>query len=189
MQGMHHLFLPPVLAGSLHGQPVEEVLFMRDEMANMVWAVEHIVESSIGTPLNRHLEYQKKRQIEKDSRDADQAAQRLTYRLMNKVPDYWMPFLPVRVDQGSAAIRLREGRMLTDSSGTPTPNLSLGRILEPSKDLNIFEEEVPRAGIQVTRSYQYARWIDGSTHVWIGRQKKTGRGEGTSGLRFDILTQ
>jgi phosphoribosylformylglycinamidine (FGAM) synthase-like amidotransferase family enzyme len=40
---------------------------------------------------------------------------------------------------------------------------------------------------RVTRSFQYARWVDGSTHVWMGRRKQPGRGEGSSGLRFDTL--
>jgi hypothetical protein len=39
----------------------------------------------------------------------------------------------------------------------------------------------------VTRSYRYARWTDGSTHLWVSRRKQPGRGEGSSGLRFDWL--
>jgi hypothetical protein len=68
-----------------------------------------------------------------------------------------------------------------------------GRILEPDRTpaganpFRIHEEEVPRAGARVTREYQYARWIDGSTHLWVGRRKRAGRGEGSSGLRFDVL--
>ena len=53
--------------------------------------------------------------------------------------------------------------------------------------LNICEEEVPREGARVTRSYQLARWLDGSTHLWMGRRKQVGRGEGSSGLRFDSV--
>jgi hypothetical protein len=53
--------------------------------------------------------------------------------------------------------------------------------------LAINDEEVPRAGARVTRAYQYARWIDGSTHLWLGRRKEAGRGEGGSGLRFDTV--
>jgi hypothetical protein len=49
------------------------------------------------------------------------------------------------------------------------------------------DEEVPREGARVTRAYQYARWVDGSTHLWSGRRKQPGRGEGSSGLQFDIL--
>jgi hypothetical protein len=40
---------------------------------------------------------------------------------------------------------------------------------------------------RVTRSYQYARWSNGSTHLWIGRRKQPGRGEGSSGLRFGVV--
>jgi hypothetical protein len=62
-----------------------------------------------------------------------------------------------------------------------------GRILEPRRDLVLYEEEVPRSGLSVVRSYQYARWIDGSTFLRIGRRRQAGKGEGSSGLRFDIL--
>jgi hypothetical protein len=61
----------------------------------------------------------------------------------------------------------------------------LGRILEPGRELALHDEEVPREGVRVTRAYQSARWIDGSTYLWIGRRKRPGRGEGSSGLRFD----
>ena len=47
------------------------------------------------------------------------------------------------------------------------------------------EEEVPREGARITRAYQLARWMDGSTYLWLGRRKTVGRGEGSSGLRFD----
>ena len=54
--------------------------------------------------------------------------------------------------------------------------------------LLLFDEEVPRSGARVSAAYQYARWIDGSTHVWRGRRKDAGRGEGASGLRYDVVS-
>ena len=51
----------------------------------------------------------------------------------------------------------------------------------------LHEEEVPRAGVIVTRTFQRARWFDGKVHTWLGRQKETGRGEGASGLVFDQI--
>jgi hypothetical protein len=63
----------------------------------------------------------------------------------------------------------------------------LGRILEPGHEPALYEEEVPREGIRVTRKYECTRWFDGSTHLWIGRRKQIGRGEGSSGLRFDFV--
>jgi hypothetical protein len=49
----------------------------------------------------------------------------------------------------------------------------------------LHEEEVPRAGVIVTCTFQRARWFDGKVYTWIGRRKETGRGEGASGLVFD----
>ena len=51
----------------------------------------------------------------------------------------------------------------------------------------IEEEEVPRAGIYVERSWQRARWTHGRTLIWVGRQKTAGRGEGGSNLVFDRI--
>jgi len=51
----------------------------------------------------------------------------------------------------------------------------------------IEEEEVPRAGVIVNRTFKRTRWIDGKTILWVGRTKNTGRGEGWSGLMFDRL--
>ena len=100
-----------------------------------------------------------------------------------EVPDYWVPLLPVQTSQG---LRLKRGEVLK-TDGLTEPVHALGRILEPGHELSLFEEEVPREGVRVTRSYQFTRWIDGSSHFWIGRRKGVGRGEGSSGLRFDSL--
>jgi len=59
--------------------------------------------------------------------------------------------------------------------------------LESGQELSLFEEEVPREGVRVTRGYQFTRWIDGSSHLWVGRRKGVGRGEGSSGARFDSI--
>jgi hypothetical protein len=53
--------------------------------------------------------------------------------------------------------------------------------------LRLEEEEVPRDGIELKRSFNYARDAQGRALLWIGRSKITGRGEGSSGLRFDVI--
>jgi len=65
--------------------------------------------------------------------------------------------------------------------------LPQSRLLEPGTELYIFDEEVPREGAEVSRRYRYARAADGSLHLWIGRSKRPGQGEGSSGLRFDSI--
>jgi hypothetical protein len=42
------LFIPPTVAQSLDGDPLEEIELARDEVANMVWAIERTVPSVTG---------------------------------------------------------------------------------------------------------------------------------------------
>ena len=172
--------LPPALVKTLESRPIEEVLFLRDEMANMAWGVERIIESTTERPLNR---FEQQRYIVPPA--SEQTSDTLVYRLATEVPDYWIPLLPV---QSPAGLRLRRG-MLLKADGSQEPIRARGRILVPDPvsgdGLSIFEEEIPREGIRVTRNYQLTRWQDGSTHLWIGRRKVVGSGEGSSGLQFD----
>jgi hypothetical protein len=182
-------FLAPALAASLNGQTIEEVLLLRDELANLAFGVERVVESPAGTPLNRVEEYQRK-QARKPGGDPPTPApgSPLKYRLATDIPDYWIPLVPVQTAD-KRSVRLRRGRLLASTGGGTTLPAPLGRILEPGKPLSLFEEEVPRSGARIMRAWQLARWIDGSTHLWIGRRKLPGRGEGSSGLRFDAFEQ
>jgi hypothetical protein len=182
-------FLPPVLGSSLQSPPLEDVLFLRDEMANVAWGVERIVESVAGRPLDRFEAYQEvRRRLEREegiTNDHGQSSAQVAYRLGTSVPDYWIPLLPV---QSGTSMRLKRGALPNlDSEGVVEVLKPQGRVLEPDRELLLHDEEVPREGAQVTRTYQYARWIDGSTHLWVGRRKQPGRGEGSSGLRFDIM--
>jgi len=174
------LFLPPTLVKSIESRPIEEVLFLRDEMANMAWAVERVIESPIGSPLNR---FEQKGDTSPPSLEPRELP---VYKLASDVPDNWVPLMPVRRNDH---LRLRRARMLEVDQ--PNQLISaVGQILNPTQGgLDIFEEEIPREGIRVIRHYQLARWHDGSTHLWIGRTKKIGRGEGSSGLKFDTLEQ
>jgi hypothetical protein len=170
-------FLAPALPASLHSDPIEDVLLLRDETANMAWGVERVVESKTGRPLNRFEAYR----AQADAAGPQASSAALTYRLVTSVPDYWIPFVPA--DGGR---RLERAAMPREGGGTFEPK---GPLLESGKPLTLYDEEVPRAGVQVTRAYQYARWVDGSTHLWVGRRKRPGRGEGSSGLRFDDLKE
>jgi hypothetical protein len=179
-------FLPPALAKNIESKPVEEVLFLRDEMANMAWGVERLLENSLEQPINRH----------EASATRDNGGQSVpspndipVYRLASQVPEHWIPLLPV-TDTTTSAVRLVRGAVLKPDEPQPIVG-SKGRILNPDgkPSLSLYEEEVPREGVRVTRSYQLTRWLDGSTHVWMGRRKRTGRGEGSSGLRFDTAEE
>jgi hypothetical protein len=184
-------FLAPTLIRVIEGQPVEEVLFLRDEMANLAWGVERVVESLTGRPLNRpeHFsaeQHRREREREPSTPGTETPkADALVYRLASSVPDYWIPLVPKQIVQGQPDIRFVRGAMLSQEG---TREIALSRILTPeaNRQLAIYEEEIPPERVRVTRSYQLARWLDGSTHLWIGRRKAVGGSEGSSGMRFDI---
>lgn len=178
------LFLPPALMKSMESRPIEEVLFVRDEMANMAWGIERVIESATERPLNRFEQQRYSPPALTNQADAE----KLMYQLATQTPDNWVPLLPVRTETG---LRLQRGKVLR-TDGPPAFIAAHGAILNPdgpgNDGLKIHEEEIPREGISITRHYQLTRWENGSTHLWIGRKKRVGRGEGSSGLRFDTLT-
>lgn len=181
-----NLFLAPTLKRTMEGKPLDEVLFLRDEMANLAWGVERVAEGVSGRPLNRRegdLARQRRNQPVTPAPSNDGA---LKWRFSTEVPSYWIPLIPIQIQPGQTSIRFRRGAILRQD-GTLKPQPALSQILKPSAGpLDIFEEEIPREGARVTRSFQYARWFDGSPLLWIGKRKTVGRGEGSSGLRFDV---
>jgi hypothetical protein len=104
---------------------------------------------------------------------------RWRYVLATDVPDNWVPLVPVRIGDEAGPIAFQRGRI--EGRG------ARGHVLEPKTRLLINEEEVPREGVRVVRRFQSARGPDGRLHVWIGRRKGPGRGEGSSRLEFDTL--
>jgi hypothetical protein len=111
------------------------------------------------------------------------------YRLATPVPKHWVPLLPVRVSADSAEVRLARGAVLA-LDGTPhvvSAQARLPDVGDPAGRLLIREEEVPREGVVVRRTYQAARWHDGRLFVWAGNRVSIGRGEASSGLSFDAL--
>ena len=183
-------FLAPTLAEIASSDPVEDVLVARDELANIVWGIERSYEGAASTSVDRYAAYQAARaaqqHVETDVGDAQ-----LIYRLASDVPDYWFPFVPVRTADAPAdsdAIELERRplvRVLADgSTSAPTP---LGRLLTAADPLRVAEQEVPRSGVELTRTYQLARWTDGRYLLWSGRGRRTGGGESSSGQRFDAV--
>ncbi len=177
-------FLPPTLGTSLNGAALEEVLFLRDEMANMAWAVERIVESPLSQPFNRSEAFFRTCQTKRDDVSGD-ANQPFTYRLKTEIPEHWIPLIAIPLQNGTPPMGLMR-------YGNWQGEILNPRIYKDPKDgkdkpVSIHEEEVPSEGVRVTRAFQYARWIDGKTYLWIGRRNGVGRGEGSSGLQFDVL--
>ncbi len=194
------LFLPPVIGKMQESKPIEKVILSRDEMANMVWGIEHTIPGVVGMGVNGYEaatdltnflqpgpESAENNQIE--GTDAE-----ILYKLRTSVPENWIPLIPVRVQGSLRSIQLQRAAMPRLSDNIPNTVVQpRGAILRSGLDLPepqpyfVNEEEVLRVGIIVTRSFQRTRWYDGKIYTWLGRRKQTGRGEGSSGLEFDQI--
>jgi hypothetical protein len=175
------LLLPPTAADLMqHGTPLEDVRFVKDDLANMVWAIEETIESGAGGPRSGH-----ERSVALTPPPSP-PPDHLTYRIQTEVPANWIPFVPVTLNPTTGAIALERAGIPGRGGGLVAP---AGRILTPSslsgQAYQVREEEISRAGTRVTRVVCRTRWTDGSTHLWIARRKSAGQGEASSGLVFD----
>jgi hypothetical protein len=175
--------LPPTIGRGVDGAPVEDVLFLRDEMANLAWAVERSVEGATGTPVN----------LADGAPAADDPAPPAEpgpaprYLLATPVPGNWVPLLPVQLDDhGRVVTRLKRGAVL-QPDGTNRVRQGRSQVLAALAGSALYDEEVPREGAHLTRRRRMARWVDGSTWAWTAFRNEVGRGEGSAGLRFDHL--
>lgn len=178
------LFLPPVVAGALDGPPIEELLLLRDEMADLGWGVERVVEGADGRPRNRSIEYTSR--LTAAPQPTAKSLADLVYIVQTQVPAHWIPLVPVRDPAGSGAVMLQRGTLLTQD-GSARPITAQGVLLQPQVSPFFFhEEEVPRAGLRIRRVPSIARWLNGELFIWTSRRTSSGSGEGSSGLQFDI---
>lgn len=195
------LLIPPSTATTFDGDPMEKVEFARDEVANMVWAIERTIPAVAGQgrsgkdEARETLLYQQQLITTAAPPPAAYAAS-IAYRAMSSVPEHWIPFAPVHVDGSNRQIQLQRSRMLRIIDGDPNPPVKVpprttlvrqGLDVSPPQPYFVHEEEVPRAGAIVTERFRRTRWNGGTTYVWLGVRKQTGRGEETSGLSFDSL--
>ena len=200
----HSLLMLPTVPKVQEGAPLEECFLIRDEMANMVWAIETVVPLPHGLGRSGHGAAAETRDFYHRLLTSGalppllENAATVRYEVMNSVPENWIPFIPVRVDDSNREIQLQRASLprIVENSSAPIekikPRTSLIRtgLDQPSAQAYfVFEEEVPRAGVRVRQTYQRTRWTDGRVFVWLGARKGVGRGEGSSGLMFDRLVE
>ncbi len=202
------LFLSPAVMKVHEGNSLEEILLIRDEMSNMVWGVETVVPTPFGrgekgneVALRVRQYHEKIVQGSSVPIDIPYAA-KVSYLATTDVPENWIPFIPVHKAGDNREIQLQRASMLRIIDNDPNapakikPQTSMLREGLENFDADgnskplpyyIHEEEVLRSGVRVIQSFQRTRWINGEVYTWLGMKKKTGRGEGSSGLTFDQI--
>jgi hypothetical protein len=186
----NRFLFPPTLGRTLEGAALEEVHFMRDEMANMAWAIERKTESPLEQPAQRY-----------EGADASASPPAIPpassglpqYLLSSTVPPNWIPLLPVQLNIAGDSTpktvnRLQRGVMV-QPDGSHNGGSPLGDLLTATSPLMFYDEEIPRDGVHVTRQRVLTRWMDGSTWLWTSWRNNIGQGEGSSGLQFDQVIE
>lgn len=199
------LMIVPSVPKIQEGKPIEEVQLVRDEVANMVWGIEASIplpsgESIPGREASRDVLQHLQRIINESGvipADPFPPAANLRYQVMSRVPENWIPFIATHEAGSIRETRLQRGsmpRLIEGDTQTtiekikPRTNLLReGLNQTPKQSYFINEEEVLRAGVNVTQSFQRTRWSDGKVYTWLGVRKTTGRGEASSQLKFDYL--
>jgi hypothetical protein len=180
-----------VLASTLgvveEADPIEEVLFLRDDMAAMAWAVEHQLQGDLDAPVDGHEAYLRWLEL---NPPPDPPARRpggpqIYYTVEIPVPNNWIPMVPVQTPQG--ALYLRRGQMEIPTKAGPYLVTARAELLDPGKPFFLADHIVTRSGILANRYFRRARAADGSTYVWLARKSGPGTGLGWSGLRFDTI--
>ncbi|MGB9332959.1 MAG: hypothetical protein WCB10_19505 [Steroidobacteraceae bacterium] len=204
------LLVLPTAAMIQRGEPIEDVSVIRDESANMVWGIEKTVQLVTGDP-KRGIEAARELTafytgiVGASGGSAVTPAAPIQYQLMSSVPENWIPFVPVHVENNNREIQLQRASMPRNIGENPAALPAALRKVKPQTTLLrqgldqlnpaayfIYEEEVPRAGARVFQHYQRTRGCDdgtvcGRVLTWLRAEKQTGRGEGSSGLAFDQL--
>lgn len=195
--------LLPVAPKVQESKPFEEAHLLRDEIANMVWAVETRVPLATGRGhAGAEIGYELRTKLQQlvfaahppGGAPATEPKASVRYQIANTVPEHWVPFIPVHRDDEIREIQLQRAslpRILESNPDVPKkiePRTSLvreGLDDMPPRQYFVHEEEITRAGLAVRVSFQRTRWYDGRVFTWVGIRKQTGRGGGSSGLAFD----
>ncbi len=176
-----YAYLPNAPGKLQESAPLEKINFIRDEMANMVWAIENTIPSILGVGMNGY-EFALANTIDPPA-NINHSPETAKYILSHLPPANWIPFIPVRFPGSSSEIKLQRGKLPgTDKSFK-------GKIPDHPGPYFIYEEEVPRAGKQIQKRYARSRNHKGETFLWIGRKVNTGKGEGSSGMQWDHLVE
>ena len=167
--GLSRLFLASAPIDANDGPALEEVHLLRDEVANVAWAVERVTPHPIGHGLEPPPQPVQANIATPPG---------LTWTLTPPPPPgNWFPLLPVTIG------RLALGALWNARDQKPT-----GRVLADLRaPRRLHQEEVPPEGAQVVRRWQSARGIDGSLHFWIGRSKTPRLAEIAPAIRFDVV--
>ena len=162
---------------------VEEVRFLRDEAANLVWGWERqLTDETRGL----HTTVLEPRAEPAPDATAAPLAEDLRFRLKSETARSFIPYVPRHTEAVPAVngdIALRRARSSEEYS-QENPQYR-GAIV--GEAVHLHEEDIPRSGLRVRRMNRFARGSDDEVYFWVGRDKDVARPTRKPRLRFDEL--
>lgn len=106
--------------------PLDEVVFVRDEMANLVWAIEKTVLSPVGAGMPEAEAGHELRDFERGhghppAPPPPAEGTHVRYEVMTSVPENWIPMVPMHRPGDNREIQLRRAAMPRTFDGDPSP--------------------------------------------------------------------
>ena len=155
------LFVPNIAAAILGNDDIEDVRFLPDEHANLVWAFEQTFRTEDGEVVHNG-------DVASPPPTEPATGEPGEYRFAALAAPAWIPYLPrvVRGPDGRInGLYLRRAR--SDPQASVDEPQYRTRIVAEAWRVN--EHEIPPDGIRIRRSNRYARGSDGRAFFWIGR--------------------
>jgi len=193
-----YLYIPPVAHDLLISEPLEKINFIRDEMANMVWGIESVIPDGMGmgiegnTMATQIREYYNRFFPKKASDKSNEA--KIEYQLFSEVPENWIPFIPVKIKNGSPLsrqIQLQRAQLPRIVEGPQPMTMRIeprtSILLKEQSPYYIIEGEILKSGTIIELHWQRTRIANGKNVIWLGKKRSNGRGEGSSAVAYDQI--
>lgn len=165
------LFIPSATATTVMGEPIEDVVLLRDELANAGWAIERVVPDALGRGRPTTIGVPPP----SPSTTAD-----WRYAPLPRLPGDRVPLVRRIASDGGA--QLVRAEVVDPAMGAPA---TAGRMV--AADFAVREGELKRLGAVVTRRWQLAQDAAGGRRVWCTRAREAARPAAGVRLGFDDL--
>jgi hypothetical protein len=173
----------PALDTLLRSDPFETVHLLRDERADLCWAIEQTAIDDTGTVRDRTSHTERADAGPQPEPQPPGAIPTLRYALRTSIPDNWYPLLPVSDERGSAVVV----GTVEQLPGQP-PSPPWGRLLADLAPALLPAEEITRAGVRLNRTWRFTRTTRGRQLLWTGRVADPDHPLTGSGLQYDTTT-
>jgi hypothetical protein len=181
---LNGLLLLPSAAAVQSSPPAEEVVLIRDDTADLGWAVERTIPGADDRPLDRYSAAAQQTLLPATSPPADDGST-VRYLLETDVPVYTFPLVadPTGLPELDLLVLRRVG-----PDGQPHDLLPLGQLLPALQQQSLFDQELAAEGTTIRRRRYLIRGYDGEPLLWTGRERTTGGHYGPVPLAFDQIT-